>query len=344
MATIIDTLRSFLPKNTLLPGVGGTYVIGILGLVSGLSFLLTGGLTPNIERDPENPQFVEIEEPGDPIAAANLQMQNIGIKPTATPTPSPTITPTPAPLTPTATPTPTTVPQVCYDDAAVAILVDTSGSMAGQAGNGETRMDVLKRALTGFRSNFTPQTEVGLFGYSTDAETLVPFGTYGQNQAQIAQQINGLRPNQFGSATNTRDGLQLVYNNLVPEVAQNPGRRYNVIFFTDGVPENSDCEFVDSVEEYHGNNGDINAPICSPNFSSHPQHPGPISSQIKSLGARIFTVALYKQPPYSPPIQNSIETIMRNVASNPDETYYLGLPTAAGLENAYNQISQRICS
>jgi len=83
-------LKRFAKKLTFshMKGTGGVYVVLILGLVSGLSYLLTGGLTPSIERNPENPEYVEIEDQLTPVAQQNLQMQNIQIK---QPTPFPTI-------------------------------------------------------------------------------------------------------------------------------------------------------------------------------------------------------------------------------------------------------------
>lgn len=42
--------------------MGGLYVLLMIGLVSGLSYLMTGGVTPEIERNPENPQVVQIED------------------------------------------------------------------------------------------------------------------------------------------------------------------------------------------------------------------------------------------------------------------------------------------
>lgn len=307
-------------------GDGGIYAIFILATAMAGAFALTGGILPQLNPNPPAESQVAVDEDSaNQSSESALQLVDLKIKPTNTPTPPVTVTPA----------------EVCYDSTALAILVDVSGSMADHVSSTQTKMDVLKKALTSFTRNFTDGTIVGLFAFSTNQGTLVPIGTYAQNKTQMSQQIAALRPAQFGNSTNTRQGLQLVYNSLQSAIPQYPNDRFSVVFFTDGVPENSECAFNDADERYRADNG--TGPICANTFSDHPEHPGPISSQIKTIGARIYTVALYKQPPYSSTTQAAIETVMKNVASNPDEQYYIGLPNATNLEQAYNSIARRIC-
>lgn len=340
---MVEKIRSFASHLTRLMkpsfvGSGGIYVILILGLVSGLSFLLTGGLVPQIERNPENPEVVDILVDLSPVAQQNLQMRNIQAVPT------PTFSPTPT-GSPSAFPTPSVV--ACLDNSAIAIVVDISGSMGGpaSAGNNERKVDVLKRALNTFLSNVPTDTVVGLFAYATEDSVLVPFGPYGINSQALTQQINALTPsssNPLGASTNTADGLSLVYNNIIQAKQQFPGSDFSVIFLSDGVPENRECLFVDATEEYRADDGD--GEICASSFTTHPQYPVPVANAIKQLGANVFTVAIYKEPPYTSGTQAEIVQMMQDTASDPNSTYYIGLPNADNLEAAYSAITNRLCS
>ncbi len=86
--------------------------------------------------------------------------------------------------------------------AQVLLVIDVSGSMGEEAGDGQTKLDLAKQAAVNALSQFGPNDLVGLRifstgigrGESTDYLDLVPIGPIATNREQIATRIRGLVP------------------------------------------------------------------------------------------------------------------------------------------------------
>jgi len=88
--------------------------------------------------------------------------------------------------------------------AQVLVVIDVSGSMGEEGGNGQTKLDLAKQAAVNALAQFGPNDLVGLRIFSTKLSPtepsgyldLVPIGPIGTNREQIAVKIRGLVPTQ----------------------------------------------------------------------------------------------------------------------------------------------------
>jgi Ca-activated chloride channel family protein len=86
--------------------------------------------------------------------------------------------------------------------ARVLIVIDVSGSMGDDAGNGDTKLDLVKRAAVAALDQFKADDLIGLRVFSTglrqqeptDWIDLVPIGPVSANREQMVAKINGLEP------------------------------------------------------------------------------------------------------------------------------------------------------
>ncbi|CAA9262897.1 MAG: FIG01175600: hypothetical protein [uncultured Acidimicrobiales bacterium] len=86
--------------------------------------------------------------------------------------------------------------------AQVLLVIDVSGSMGEEGGDGQTKLDLAKQAAVNALSQFGPNDLVGLRIFSTrispreptDYLDLVPIGPIATNREQIANRIRGLVP------------------------------------------------------------------------------------------------------------------------------------------------------
>lgn len=342
-------------------GSGGMYVLLIIGLVSGLSFLLTGGLTPNIERNPENPEFVEIEDQLTPIAQQNLQMQNIQIKPTATPTPTPSNTPTPTPTTtpqPTSAPTPTPTDPVvaCLDRTAVALLIDLSASMNVPS----SKLSALNSALNLLQTKLTDDTVVGAYAFgpypnsnsggdtsfnfenNKGVKQIIPFSRYSDNKATIDTQLGGLVQGGIGG-TYMRNGFRLMTQKIQAAKQAFPEYEFVTILLSDGVPEHGVNDPV--VQDYWSRGLGFPVVTCAGNtcFAKH-QDPRawsdigtsnlitPLRNQSKDQ--IVYTIALYGTTFPDTQLRTHLEDLLVDVAGSGSAPNYQYINTTN-----YSQLS-----
>lgn len=358
-----------------LKGSGGMYVILILGLVSGLSFLLTGGLTPNIERTPENPQFVEIEDQLSPIAQQNLQMQNIKVKPTATPTPTPSNTPTPSTtptpsptLAPSITPTPTDPVVACLDRTAVALLIDLSASMNVPS----SKLSALNSALNLLQSNLTDDTVVGAYAFgpypnynqsggdvsfnfenNKGVKQILPFSKYSDNKSSIDSQLGGLTQGGVGG-TYMRNGFRLMAQKVQAAKQTFPDYDFVTILLSDGVPELGDDDPV--VQDYWSRGLGFPTVTCAGStcFAKH-QDPRawsdigtnnvitPLRNQSKDQ--IIYTIALYGTTFPDTQLKSYLEDLLVDVAgsSNTPNYQYINSTNYSQLSTFFTRILDASC-
>jgi Ca-activated chloride channel family protein len=128
--------------------------------------------------------------------------------------------------------------------ARVQLVLDVSGSMQELAGPGavETKLDLAKRAVTSSLDQFSPNDEVGLRVFTTDADgrggdftDLVPIGPISQTREQIRSSVSGLLP---------RNGtpLYIVAADSFDEAsaAYDQARINAVVLLTDGVNDDGE--------------------------------------------------------------------------------------------------------
>ena len=132
--------------------------------------------------------------------------------------------------------------------ARVLLVMDVSGSMGDDAGEGQTKLDLAKRAAVDALSQFKTEDDVALRVFSTNINTtepkdyrdVVPFGPIGANRERIAREIQALEPTEGTPLyTVARDSYQLLKNNF------DPARINAVLLLTDGKnedPRNTNLE------------------------------------------------------------------------------------------------------
>jgi Ca-activated chloride channel family protein len=132
--------------------------------------------------------------------------------------------------------------------ARVMLVLDVSGSMGEDAGNGRTKLDLAKQAAVDALSQFKPEDHVGLRIFSTnvgprehsDYADLVPIGPLATNREAIATKIRDLVPTEGTPLyTVARDSHRQL------KAAFDAARINAVVLLTDGKnedPRNDDLE------------------------------------------------------------------------------------------------------
>ena len=130
--------------------------------------------------------------------------------------------------------------------AKVLVVIDTSGSMGEDAGNGSSKLDTAKTAALHALDQFGPNDDVSLWSFSTalhgDAHpyrVLVPFRAIGANKPALRSAISALSP-EGGTALYTSAGA--AYDAMKGAVSS--ASISAVVFLTDGRNEdtNNDLE------------------------------------------------------------------------------------------------------
>jgi Ca-activated chloride channel family protein len=124
--------------------------------------------------------------------------------------------------------------------ARVMLLVDVSGSMGDDAGGGETKLDLAKRAAIDALDQFKGEDDVALRIFSTDLATseptdyvdLVPFGPISSQREELASKIRSLVPTQGTPLyTAVGDSYRLMQDSYAPD------RINAVVLLSDGQNE-----------------------------------------------------------------------------------------------------------
>jgi Ca-activated chloride channel family protein len=131
--------------------------------------------------------------------------------------------------------------------ARVLLVIDTSGSMGQDAGNGNSKLDTAKAAALRALDQFGPHDDVSLWSFSTKLNDdphpyrdLVPFRRIGANKAALRSAISALSPD-GGTALYT--SAAAAYDAMTREVSKDAISA--VVFLTDGKnedPSNNDLQ------------------------------------------------------------------------------------------------------
>jgi Ca-activated chloride channel family protein len=129
--------------------------------------------------------------------------------------------------------------------ARVLLVIDTSGSMGDDAGNGSSKLDTAKTAALHALDQFGPNDDVALWSFSSrlndDPEPyrpLVPFRTIGSNKTALRAAISALSP---GGGTALYTSAAAAYDAMKSQVSTSAISA--VVFLTDGRnedPNNND--------------------------------------------------------------------------------------------------------
>jgi Ca-activated chloride channel family protein len=151
--------------------------------------------------------------------------------------------------------------------AKVLLLVDVSGSMGDFAtDDGQTKLDLAKRAAIESLDQFKDEDEVALRIFSTDLSTseptdyvdLVPFGPIGSQREELATRIRSLVPTQGTPLyTAVRDSYRLLQDEYEPD------RINAVVLLSDGQNEDPRNEDLDGLlgELSSANEGQSSRPV-----------------------------------------------------------------------------------
>lgn len=127
--------------------------------------------------------------------------------------------------------------------ARVLMVLDVSGSMGDEGGDGETKLELAKQAAIDALDQFNPDDEVGLRVFSTelgpgqdrDFLDLQPIAPIGANKEQLAQAIRGLIPQNGTPLFSVADAsFATIFDSY------DPARINAVILLTDGVNDDGD--------------------------------------------------------------------------------------------------------
>ncbi|MET7401816.1 extracellular solute-binding protein [Dactylosporangium sp. NPDC005572] len=131
--------------------------------------------------------------------------------------------------------------------AKVLLVLDVSGSMNNDAGNGQTRIELAKKAALQSLTMFAPDDEVGLWTFSTEVNGAatpyteqVPIGALSANRSRLEQVVKSLSAEGGTALYATTRAAQ----NKVASVAD-PSRINAVVVLTDGkneYPKDSDID------------------------------------------------------------------------------------------------------
>jgi hypothetical protein len=122
-------------------------------------------------------------------------------------------------------------------------LVDLSGSMNEEVGGGLTRIGIFQKAAAGAVSMFSPETQLGIWGFSTNQQgsqpwrQLTPVGPIGDSKhaADITRVIDSL-PSEVQGDTALYDSVLAGVKNMQANYV--PGMVSSVLVITDGKNDN----------------------------------------------------------------------------------------------------------
>ncbi|MEY2417669.1 MAG: Ca-activated chloride channel [Actinomycetota bacterium] len=158
--------------------------------------------------------------------------------------------------------------------ARVMLVIDVSGSMGEEVANGETKLDLAKRASIDALDEFKPEDLVGLRIFSTNISSkaprdyldLVPIAPISENREVIAARIDSLQPTEGTPLYQTaKDSVAEM------KAAYDPSRINAIVLLTDGKNED--------------NYNDLNETLASLRSGSEGQSSSPV---------RLFTIAYGK--------------------------------------------------
>lgn len=178
------------------------------------------------------------------ITLRELKMRPLG---RTRPTPIPTFGPTATPAPPEEPDPDFTPPPICGENAFI-FLVDASNSMneRASASDATSKLTNLKNAIIAFSDELPDSALFGLYTFSSPAggdprqrlptNTALGVAPISQVRSQIAPALNAINPPQK-AATHMREGFDFVGEKIIAAKEENPDYLFNLIFISDGVPE-----------------------------------------------------------------------------------------------------------
>lgn len=294
---------------------GILFIVAIMATLVSFSYLMMGGVVPDVPeattKAPENmgEQEVVFNQDPDP-GKKNLQLQTFSVKTNPTPPPS------------------------CVSTVAVNFLIDVSGSM--QFGN---KQNEEKAALRAFTSRMVDDSVIGIQTFSAGTTDVVPISLYKDVQQQVQNAINTLSAS---GNTETRSGLILSKQKLSDAISQNkfPGRKYYLIFLTDGIPETSNFYEQDCIATARRDDGYRR---CFAR-KQDPRTPTNIGTEIKDLGVEIYAINITSTEGSDVALAPYLEALMKDVASAPVSEHYYTSLNGANLTTVLDKVFKNICN
>jgi len=225
----------------------------------------------------------------------------------------------------------------CTEVAAVEFLLDNSGSMGGP-GFDPAKMDNLKTAVSAFSEKFSDTSLVALRTFSVSSNLKVPFGYYKDNKSSFGSAISAMSPQ---TGTYQKNAFEATKSDLESAVTKYPKYDFNLIFFSDGIPETLDA------------NRACTEAVCDPKSSGGcrcfdpNQDPTSTASQIKAIkngsgsNIRIFSILLF-DPSRDSFAESNLKTLMKSVAT--DSSMYFETTDPKDLEALFDLIIRKVCT
>lgn len=338
------------PKHKGVSGNFSTLVI-ITGIVIG-SYIMSGGGYPEIQPViPENAIYAVpyAEQPQHSkeyaMTARELKMRPLG---RYTPTPIPTFGPSPTPTPPLPYEDP---PEECTETALV-FLIDASTSMIQGPPGTVTKLDNVKNAIRTFTQTLPDKTLFGLTTFSSsnggDPRERVTIGPLSGNRAQIPAALSSILPPPK-AATHMRQGFEFLRQELINAKQEYPDYQYNVIFVSDGVPENEGPPGGVGCQPEFTLTGvclDGDAGLDSRNYDKRHDPTDrwggtDVPKLIKGTGTDIYSISITNATDQQ--IFPELEDLMKRIAS-PGSGYYSNSVQGSNLSTIYNQIKGSACN
>jgi len=237
-------------------------------------------------------------------------------------------------------PRPTIPPPAC-EKAALVFLVDASNSMTEEGSNGNTKLNNLKTALSEFTATLPDTTLFGLYTFSSpnggEPRERVRIAPLSEAKADIPSVISAINPPN-NATTYMRQGFQFVQGPLASAKAANPDYKFNLIFISDGVPEE---QYPPGCQAEFTLTGQC---VGSRNYDKRYDPTGTwgdpdIPQAIKDAGVNIYSIVISNFTDAQ--VFPELEDLMQRISSGPE--FYRESVGGGNLNTIYQQIKSSAC-
>ncbi len=224
----------------------------------------------------------------------------------------------------------------CTQVSAVEFLLDNSGSMGG-SGFDPAKMTNLKAGVTTFSEKLSDTSVIGLRTFSDYTTLDVPFGYYKDNKSSFATAIAGMTPD---GSTHQKSAFEAAKTDLEGAVTKYPKYDFNLIFFSDGIPETA------------AGNRTCTGTVCDPSnpagcrCMAPSQDPRAVAEEIKAIknssgsNIRIFSILLY-DPVRDSFAETEFKALMKSVAT--DSSTYFETTDPDDLKSLFDSVIKKVC-
>lgn len=235
-------------------------------------------------------------------------------------------------------------PKTC-DKAALVFLVDASTSMTEEGSDGNTKLTNLKTALSQFVTTLPDEAIFGLYTFSSpnggEPRERVRIASISEVKGDISAAIAGINP-PTNAATHMRAGFEKIQDALSSAKEANSGYTFNLIFISDGVPENEN----ECIDQYTlTGQCDRSGANNSRNYDKRHDPTGrwgdeDIPQAIKDSGVRIYSIVISNATDAQ--VFPELKDLMQRISS--DSQYYKESIGGGNLDTTYQQIKSSACS